>query len=148
MGIEPFLLASVLEAVIAQRLGRRLATAYAMPHRPTEGELQRLTAEERDMFVKATGEAIDSHDAGDAVFKGRIGFYEVMTVTRAMRAAIGERMNAQQLLETAAPSHITMRRDGLLKAAQGLTTVGEVLRATQDSGTDLMLGGDSGGVDC
>lgn len=140
MNIEPFLLASVLEAVIAQRLGRRLARAQAIPHRPTEGELQRLTAEERVLFADATGEPIDSHDAGGSVFKGRIGFYEVLVVTRAMRAAIGERVNAQKLLETAASSHITMRRDGLLKAAQGMTTVGEVLRATQDSSTDLMLG--------
>lgn len=58
-----------------------------------------------------------------------------------MRTAIGERVNAQKLLETAAPSHITMRRDGLLKACKGMTTVGEVLRATQDSGTDVLLEG-------
>jgi type II secretory ATPase GspE/PulE/Tfp pilus assembly ATPase PilB-like protein len=92
------------------------------------------------LFADAQGEAIDSHDAGTAIFKGRIGFYEVLTVTRAMRQAIGERVNAHKLLETAGPSHLTMRRDGLLKAQQGLTTVGEVLRATQDSGTDLLLG--------
>ncbi|MFI4881083.1 MAG: GspE/PulE family protein [Phycisphaerales bacterium JB064] len=141
MGIEPFLLASVLEAVIAQRLGRRLSAKFAYPHRPTESELLRMTAEERALFDGADGEAIDSHDAREAVFKGRIGFYEVLTVTRAMRSAIGERVNAQKLLETAATAHITMRRDGLLKAAQGMTTVGEVLRATQDSGTDIMLEG-------
>ncbi len=140
MGIEPFLLASVLEAVIAQRLGRRLSSKFGFPHRPTEAEMLRLTAEERALFADATGEAIDSHDAGTAIFKGRIGFYEVLTVTRAMRQAIGERVNAHKLLETAGPSHLTMRRDGLLKAQQGLTTVGEVLRATQDSGTDLLLG--------
>ncbi|MEQ8316962.1 MAG: GspE/PulE family protein [Phycisphaerales bacterium] len=140
MGIEPFLLASVLEAVIAQRLGRRLAAGYAFPHRPTDAEMLRLTAEERSMFADATGEAIDSHDAGLSIFKGRIGFYEVLTVTRAMRAAIGERVNAQKLLETAHPTHQTMRRDGLIKASQGLTTVGEVLRATQDSGTEMLLG--------
>ncbi|MEQ8843983.1 MAG: GspE/PulE family protein [Phycisphaerales bacterium] len=145
MGIEPFLLASVLEAVIAQRLGRRLAKAFAYPHSPTASEVQRLTAEERRLFEDASGEPIDSHDAGESIFKGRIGFYEVLTVTRAMRAAIGDRVNAQQLLETAAPSHQTMRRDGLLKAAQGLTTVGEVLRATQDSGTDMLLDGAGGG---
>lgn len=139
MGIEPFLLASVLEAVIAQRLGRRLSSKFAFVHRPTDSELLRLTPEEQRLFEHATGEPIDSHDASGAVFKGRIGFYEVLTVTRSMRAAIGDRVNAQQLLETAAPTHITMRRDGLLKAAQGMTTVGEVLRATQDSGTDVLL---------
>ncbi len=139
MGIEPFLLASVLEAVIAQRLGRRLAKPYAFAHRPTDAEMLRLTPEERELFAEATGEAIDSHDAGQSIFKGRIGFYEVLTVTRAMRAAIGDRVNAQKLLETAHPTHQTMRRDGLIKASQGLTTVGEVLRATQDSGTDMLL---------
>ena len=145
MGIEPFLLASVLEAVIAQRLGRRLSNKYAFPHRPTEAEVLRLTADERALLADATGEAIDSHDAGAAIFKGRIGFYEVLTVTRAMRTAIGERVNAQKLLETAGANHLTMRRDGLIKAAQGLTTVGEVLRATQDSGTDVLLEGGPAG---
>lgn len=142
MGIEPFLLASVLEAVIAQRLGRRLSSKFAFPHRPTDAELLRLSAGERALFAEAQGEAIDSHDAGLSIFKGRIGFYEVLTVTRAMRTAIGERVNAHKLLETAGPSHLTMRRDGLLKAQQGLTTVGEVLRATQDSGTEMLLGED------
>ncbi|MEO1008002.1 MAG: GspE/PulE family protein [Planctomycetota bacterium] len=133
MGIEPFLLASVLEAAIAQRLGRRLAPKYALPHEPLESEWQRLTPDERALFADATGQPIDSHDAGPDLFQGRIGFYEVLTVTRAMRAAITERMNAQQLLRTASADHITMRQDGLRKAARGLTTVGEVLRATQDA---------------
>ncbi|GIW74380.1 MAG: hypothetical protein KatS3mg103_0902 [Phycisphaerales bacterium] len=94
MGVEAFLLASVLEAVIAQRLGRRLAPRYAYPHRPTPAEWARLTPQERSMFESVTGEPIDSHEADQGVFKGRIGFYEVLTVTRG--DAHGHRRTAQR----------------------------------------------------
>jgi len=136
MGVEPFLLASVLEAVLAQRLGRRLAPPHDLAHRPTAAEALRLTQAERALFEDASGEPIDPHDAPAGVFQGRIGFYEVLSVTRAMRTAIAQGVNAHALLAHAAPTHITMRADGLAKAAQGLTTVGEVLAATQDAGED------------
>ena len=63
----------------------------------------------------------------------------VLLVTPAMRTAITEgRTAAYEISATADPNHVTMRRDGLIKASVGLTTVDEVLRATQD--TDLGSG--------
>src|SRR5262249_34895727 len=65
--------------------------------------------------------------------RGRVGFFEVIVTTAPLRQAISERAGAQDLNKLAAPLYTTMRRDGVAKAAQGLTTVQEVLRATQDA---------------
>jgi type II secretory ATPase GspE/PulE/Tfp pilus assembly ATPase PilB-like protein len=70
----------------------------------------------------------------DSGCRGRIGFFEMMTVTAAMRAAITDgRTSRLELLRTASPEHVSMRTDGIIKAALGETTVEEVLRATQDA---------------
>ena len=58
----------------------------------------------------------------------------MLTVTAAMRAAITDgRISRLELLRTASPEHVSMREDGVVKAAEGLTTIEEVLRATQDA---------------
>ncbi len=134
MDIEPFLLASVVEGIIAQRLGRRLCQACRRPDPIPEALQHRLLEAERPLFPGMMGFA----GAGCAQcektgFRGRVGFYEMLMITPAMRAAITAGKTApHDLLKTASPSFITMRRDGLLKASAGLTTVDEVLRATQD----------------
>lgn len=65
-------------------------------------------------------------------YKGRMGFFEVVSVSGAMRQAITEgRTSTRELLATLS-NHTTMRMDGVIKAAEGQTTIDEVLRATQD----------------
>ncbi len=135
MGVEPFLLASVLEGVLAQRLGRRVCTNCRDESPISDAVRHRLSAAELAMFPGgrcARGAGCDRCDKTG--FRGRIGFYEIMRVAPEMRAAIGKRLPAHELLRTAAGDHVAMRKDGLIKAAQGLTTVEEVLRATQDAG--------------
>jgi len=138
MGVEPFLLASVLEAVLAQRLGRRICE-----HCRTEGKLSdavrhRLAAGELELFedgVCFRGSGCEKCDGSG--YRGRIGYFEMLEITDAMRGAISERVSAQQLLRLVPKDHLTMRRDGLIKASRaggGMTTVEEVMRATQDTG--------------
>ncbi|MFM9996095.1 MAG: GspE/PulE family protein [Phycisphaerales bacterium] len=138
MGVEPFLLASVLEGVLAQRLGRRLCPACRVPTPLPEEVKHRLADAETAMFEGgrcSRGAGCDKCDG--AGYHGRLGFYEVVLASPSLRRAIAERVSAQDLAK-AANGFITMRRDGIIKAAQGLTTVEEVLRATQDADEDAV----------
>ncbi len=135
MDVEPFLVASVLEGVLAQRLGRRLCRHCRAPAPVDETVRHRLSAREAGMFPGGMGYAARGCDKCDnSGFKGRLGFFEVLMVNSAVRTTITEaRTEARAVLAAAGPQHATMREDGLLKAARGETTIDEVLRATQDT---------------
>ena len=136
MGVEPFLLASVLEGVLAQRLGRRLVHETAERAPIEEAVRHRLTGEELSLFEdEMCWRAVGGDKSADG-FSGRVGFYEVMTVTGQMRRRIAERATPGEILASARESHVLMRGDGLHKAAAGMTTIEEVLRATQDADVD------------
>ena len=135
MEIEPFLLASVLEGILAQRLGRRVCQVCRTPVMIPEALQHRLLEAERPMFPGMRhyrGAGCDKCD--NSGFRGRIGFYEMLLMTTSMRRAITEgRSSPPELLAQALPTYKTMRDDGLVKASQGFTTVDEVLQATQDT---------------
>lgn len=135
MDVEPFLVASVLEGILAQRLGRHLCRFCRVPRPLDEAVRHRITASEQALFPSGTGYVGAGCDkCENSGFKGRLGFFEVLMVTSAMRTAITEgRTAAYEILSTAASDHVTMRQDGLIKAGRGETTVDEVLRATQDT---------------
>jgi type II secretory ATPase GspE/PulE/Tfp pilus assembly ATPase PilB-like protein len=66
-------------------------------------------------------------------YSGRIGIYELLMVTDAMRAAVTRRLDAVQLKKLAVSEGMkTLREDGIAKALAGVTTIDEVLRVTQD----------------
>ena len=138
MGVEPFLLGSVLEGIIGQRLGRRLCQFCRTQIDLPEETRHRLSDAERAMFKdgKATrGAGCDKCDGSG--FKGRLGFYELLIVNGAVREAVSARKSERELLRLAPASYQPMRRDGLAKAAAGETSVTEVLRATQDADEGL-----------
>ncbi len=135
MNIVPFLLASVVEGVLAQRLGRRVCqlcrTTVAIP----EALQHRILEGERALFPGMRAyKGAGCKECDNSGYRGRIGYYELLGVTAAMRTAItGGRTSTPELVAAAAAGYVNMRRDGLNKASQGLTTVDEVLRATQDA---------------
>jgi type II secretory ATPase GspE/PulE/Tfp pilus assembly ATPase PilB-like protein len=134
MGIEPFLLASVLEGIMAQRLGRRICQSCKTPVPLPEEVKHRLAPVELPMFIGGKcwrGAGCDKCDGSG--YKGRIGYFEVIVTTPQLRQAIAERGSTQQLTKQLNGGFVSMRRDGVQKAAAGLTTVEEVLRATQDA---------------
>jgi type II secretory ATPase GspE/PulE/Tfp pilus assembly ATPase PilB-like protein len=135
MDVEPFLVASVLEGIAAQRLGRRLCRVCRRQGPIAEAVRHRISPREALLFSDGLawfGAGCDKCD--NTGFKGRIGYFELLDVNQAIRAAITERRTSSpELLSAAGPTHVTMRHDGLLKAASGETTVEEVLRATQDT---------------
>jgi type II secretory ATPase GspE/PulE/Tfp pilus assembly ATPase PilB-like protein len=71
--------------------------------------------------------------------RSRLGFYEVILTNTRMRQAIAKRVGAVEMGQTLPPTFVTMRRDGMMKAGFGMTTIEEVLRATQDA--DESVGG-------
>ncbi len=134
MGIEPFLMASVLEGVLAQRLGRRICRHCRYEQPIDEAVLHRLSADERALFAGN----MSSHGRGcekcrDSSFHGRVGFFELLTINGPLREAITQGAGIGELTRLASQTHVSMRRDGLIKAGQGETTIEQVLRATQDA---------------
>ncbi len=134
MGVEPFLLSSVLEGVLAQRLGRRLCPHCRVKSPLSEPMKHRLSAAELAMLPEGMSWLGRGCEAcGNKGMRGRVGFYEMVLTTPSLRAAIGKRSSMQEINAVVGPGFVTMRRDGMQKAAEGATTVDEVLRATQDA---------------
>lgn len=140
MGIEPFLLSSVLEGVLAQRLGRRVCSNCRSTRKLPEEVLHRLAPAELPLFKDQLGFFGKGCDVcRGSGMKGRLGFYELVLTTTPIRQAIAARASAMDMAKVAGPDFVTMRRDGIIKASEGVTTVDEVLRATQDAEEPEML---------
>ncbi len=128
MGIEPFLVATGLECVVAQRLARRLCDECKRPVKITSQDL-------RDSGFDYDGGEIDAYEPGGCVrcggvgYRGRIGVYEVMVVTRELRSLILHKASGDDIAATAVDGGMRrLREDGLAKVRQGITSVPEVLR--------------------
>ncbi|MEY3142269.1 MAG: Type traffic warden ATPase [Planctomycetota bacterium] len=132
MGAEPYLAASVLEGLLAQRLGRRLCTMCKESRPISEETDNRLTPEERRKFNGRQTVGTGCEKCGGSGFRGRLGFYEIVRINSALRAAIAQGRPIHELKALLDPDFINMREDGMRKAASGITTIEEVLRATQD----------------
>jgi len=129
MQVEPFLLASTLNAVVAQRLVRRLCPHCKVPHTPGPGQRAALGCDEHATFWRGTGCA----ECGHTGFKGRIALVEFLEVDEAVAQLILDRTDAREIARRAGAKQLyTMMQDGLAKATAGLTTVEEVLRVTLD----------------
>ncbi|HEX7314584.1 MAG TPA: ATPase, T2SS/T4P/T4SS family, partial [Pyrinomonadaceae bacterium] len=131
MGIEPFLVASSLNLVCAQRLVRRICKNCAEPHpTPAPALLQAgFTAEDANTVVPNRGKGCDK--CNNTGYKGRVGLYEVMEVTDEIRELILIGASALELRKRAIEDGmITLRESGLHKIRNGVTTLEEVVRET------------------
>jgi type II secretory ATPase GspE/PulE/Tfp pilus assembly ATPase PilB-like protein len=137
MGVEPYLVASVLEGVLAQRLGRRICEDCKEQVPLSEDLSHRLTAEELPQFNQGMWIGAGCDKCSNSGFRGRVGFFELVTVNNSLRSAISENRNTSNLATILPDSHLTMRQDAMTKAIAGITTIGEVLRATQDTENDF-----------
>ncbi len=128
MGIEPFLVASSIDCVVAQRLARRLCDQCKRPIRITAEELNASGFEVPDGQIEAfePGGCVRCNKSG---FQGRVGIYEVMAVTDALRPMILDRASSVDIGAAAVAGGMRrMRDDGLEKVRHGLTSVPELLR--------------------
>ena len=126
MGVEPFLIASSLRSIMAQRLVRRLCSVCRREAEPDPEVVRRLghRMSEGDRFYEGVG----CRACRNTGFTGRFGIFEVVTVNDAMREAVTRRAGVADLAATLDDTHAPMFEDGYRKAAEGLTTLGEVLR--------------------
>jgi type II secretory ATPase GspE/PulE/Tfp pilus assembly ATPase PilB-like protein len=132
MGAEPYLIASVAEGVLAQRLGRRICKACRVQAPLGEDLRSRLAPDERTQFGPNAWAGLGCDECRSSGFRGRLGFYELIKVSPALRQAVAEGEPVHVLKTLLGDDFITMRKDGVRKAIEGDTTVSEVLRATQD----------------
>jgi len=131
MGIEPFLVASSLNLVCAQRLVRRICTACKIDEPMPPQALVNIgyTPELAETVVPKKGKGCDK--CNQTGYKGRVGLYEVMEINEELRELILVGASALELRRKAIEEGmITLRGSGLRKIADGVTTVEEVVRET------------------
>jgi type IV pilus assembly protein PilB len=131
MGIEPFLVASSLNLVCAQRLVRRICKQCAEPHPTPSQALMNagFSAEDANTVVPMKGKGCDR--CNGTGYKGRVGLYEVMEITEELRELVLVGASALELRRKAIEEGmITLRGSGLQKVKEGVTTVEEVVRET------------------
>ena len=130
IGCKPFLVASALRAAMAQRLVRAICTNCKEPYKPTDREVKML-----GQFAKTMPEAM-YHGAGcdkcgRSGYKGRKGIFEIFKVDDTIQRLIFDHAPATLLRQRAREMGMrTLREDGMLKVANGMTTLSEILRVT------------------
>ena len=131
MGIEPFLVASSLDCVLAQRLARKLCDRCKEPYMPTPEELTtaRFTfdpSEELPKLFRPVGCSV----CGKTGYKGRMAIHEVMTVTEDIERMLTETHSSSEDIARYAHSQgmLSLRMDGMEKVRMGLTSIEEILR--------------------
>ncbi len=132
MGIEPFLVASSVEAVMAQRLVRTICASCKTPQQIEKDYLRRIgfPAPRIDTTVFYKGRGCD--DCRQLGYQGRTGIYELLVLTEEIRPLVLNRTSASNIAQKAIElGMLTLRMDGWEKIEQGVTTIEEVLRVTQ-----------------
>jgi type IV pilus assembly protein PilB len=130
MGIEPFLVGSALDAVVAQRLCRSLCPRCKESYQPEAQELLRIgfpweEGQEVPVLHRAVGCSACSHTG----YRGRMALHEVMTVTEEVSRLAVARASTDEVTRAAREQGMTtLKVDGWLKVAQGRTSIEEVLR--------------------
>jgi general secretion pathway protein E len=134
MGLEPYLVASGLRGVLAQRLVRKLCRNCAAPAEPPVGDIadEFAAAATRELRQAARwrrrGACRECHGTG---YRGRLAVYEMVELIAPLREAILQRLPAQAAATIAREAGVrSLRQDGLLKAAAGITSVDEIVRVT------------------
>ena len=142
MQIEPFLIASTVNVIVAQRLVRKIHAACRVSEETDAQEILKHvgqkafekvfgTMEEGKKIRLYRGKGCEAcHDTG---YEGRIGIFELLTLNDEIRDAIVGRKDADTIEELAIAAGMrTMLEEGLLKVQQGITTLDEILRATKE----------------
>jgi len=143
MGIETFLLTASVNAVMAQRLVRKICEDCKKEISVPE-EVKKMFNQELKGIPKEEAEEIDlskirlyagagCKSCGDSGYKGRMAIFEVLPLSDKIKELILGRQSAAKLAETArAEGMITMKQDGLIKVLKGLITLEEVIRVTKE----------------
>jgi general secretion pathway protein E/type IV pilus assembly protein PilB len=131
IGVKPFLVASSLRGVMAQRLVRNNCDNCKEEYTPTPLELKQLGTITKDLENIKLWKGRGCKKCVLTGYYGRTGIFEIMPVTDAIRTMIYEKVSATKIRERAREAGMrTLREDGLRKVLAGITTVDEVMRVT------------------
>lgn len=138
MKAEPYLLASTITCIVAQRVARQVCPSCKKPYTPTPeviADMQKVLgklwpqATTPPQFYKGEG----CGECGNSGFRGRIGIFEVLSVTEKIGRLILEHSPASEIEALAVEEGmITMKQDGYLKVLEGVSTLDEILRIAQE----------------
>ncbi len=130
MGIEPFLVATSLTAVLAQRLVRRLCEHCKTPYQPSDSELAKMDIDQHmhyysGILYKAKG----CPECSNKGYSGRMGIYELMIVDEDIRRMVAQGKDAAEIMQLCVSKGMrTLRGDGMIKVLQGFTSMDEIFR--------------------
>lgn len=132
MGIEPFLVSSAVNAILAQRLVRVICPYCKEEYNPHEFSLREIGLDEEMIsatrFYRGKGCPECSHTG----FRGRMGIYELLILDDEIKSLISRTSDSNEIKKTALKKGlITLRQDGAQKVLEGFTTVEEIIRVTQ-----------------
>ena len=127
MGVEPFLIASSMVGVLAQRLVRRLCPECKEAYVPDEAERQLLEVEAGQKLFRSKG-CVSCDQIG---YKGRLGIYELVEMNEGMRRLIHDQASEDDLTKHARKTSTSLMQNGFARVVAGETTVAEVFRVTQ-----------------
>jgi len=131
MGVEPYLIASVLSGVLAQRLVRRICQTCRVLDAPDPADLLAIGVTNGQGVELFRGEGCDA--CRKTGYKGRVGVYELFIITEEVRSLILRKASSGEIRRMAVErGMISLREDAWAKARAGFTTVDEILRVTQE----------------
>ncbi|MCX8036849.1 MAG: ATPase, T2SS/T4P/T4SS family [Candidatus Sumerlaeia bacterium] len=129
MGVEPFLVASSTQGILAQRLVRKLCNHCKQPFRP-EPIMFRDFNMENEEIPEQVFRPVGCEDCRNRGFLGRTGVFELLLMNDRIHTLVLERASTADIRREAVKTMTTMRQDGLRKIREGITSIEEVLQAT------------------
>jgi type II secretion system protein E len=144
MGIEPFLIASSVEAIQAQRLVRTICPHCKTEQKVDRDYLHKIGFPEADIETAKIWHGAGCDECRQQGYQGRKGIYELLIVTEALRPLVMNRAPASTIAQRAIENGMrTLRTDGWNKVKAGVTTIEEVLRVTQmEEHMEALAGGE------
>src|SRR5438445_8601749 len=131
MGVEPYLVASVLSGVLAQRLVRRICQSCRVLDAPDPGDLLAIGVADGHGVELFRGEGCEA--CRKTGYKGRVGIYELFIITEEIRSLILRKASTGEIRRVAVEQGmVTLREDAWAKARSGFATIEEILRVTQE----------------
>lgn len=131
MGVEPFLLSASLEAVLAQRLIRKICESCREPYEPSEAVLTQLGLSPHEIGDKHFYYGRGCDACNNTGYRGRKGIYELMDISEPIRELINERRPSIVMKQKAIElGMVTLRDDGLRNIYDGVATIEEILKYT------------------
>lgn len=131
LGVEPFLITATFEAIVAQRLARRICKHCKQEYTPTEEQLMELHLKPEDVADRRFYFGKGCDYCNGTGYRGRVGIYEIMVFDDHIRDLVMQGASTNVLMEAACKNGMrTLRESGLLAIFDGVTTIEEVVKET------------------